>query len=103
MGFCPAQAVSPPPDGGYPGGNTAEGPDALLELTSGTYNTAAGWFSLETVTTGSLNTGVGAGTLALDTADRNTAIGAGALLSNTTRPNNTAWERSHFLVTPLAI
>jgi len=102
LGFCPAQAVSPPPDG-YPGGNTAEGPDALLELTSGTYNTAAGWFSLETVTTGSLNTGVGAGTLALDTADRNTAIGAWALLSNTTRPNNTAWERSHFLVTPPAI
>ena len=29
------QAVSPPPDGGYPGGNTAEGHLALVSLTSG--------------------------------------------------------------------
>ena len=28
--FQTAHAVSPPPDGGYPGGNTAEGQDALL-------------------------------------------------------------------------
>jgi hypothetical protein len=40
------QAVSPPPDGGYLGGNTAEGQDALLGLTSGLYNTAAGLYSL---------------------------------------------------------
>jgi hypothetical protein len=37
-----AHAVNPPPDGGYPGGNTAEGQNALLNLTSGTYNTAVG-------------------------------------------------------------
>jgi len=37
-----AQAVSPAPDGGYPGGNTAEGQNALFSLTSGTYNTAVG-------------------------------------------------------------
>jgi len=30
-----ARAVVPPPDGGYPGGNTAEGQNALLSLTSG--------------------------------------------------------------------
>ena len=30
-----AQAVSPPPDGGYPGGNTAQGQSALLSLTTG--------------------------------------------------------------------
>ena len=31
LGLLPkAQAVSPPPDGGYPGGNTAEGQNALL-------------------------------------------------------------------------
>ena len=34
-----AQAVSPPPDGGYPNGNTAEGDSALFSLTSGTDNT----------------------------------------------------------------
>ena len=27
-----AQAVAPPPDGGYPGGNTAEGQSALSSL-----------------------------------------------------------------------
>ena len=64
-----AQAVVPAPDGGYGppaygAGNTAEGENSLLELTSGPYNTAVGWSSLESVTTGSLNTGVGAGTLA---------------------------------------
>ena len=42
-----AQAVSPPPDGGYPGGNTAEGQSALLSLTTGRYNTAVGFLSLE--------------------------------------------------------
>jgi hypothetical protein len=30
-----AYAVSPPPDGGYPGGNTAEGDAALLSQTTG--------------------------------------------------------------------
>jgi hypothetical protein len=34
-----SQAVTPPPDGGYPGGNTAAGQNALLSLTAGTYNT----------------------------------------------------------------
>jgi hypothetical protein len=33
------QAVSPAPDGGYPGGNTAEGQAALLSLTTGGFNT----------------------------------------------------------------
>ena len=40
------QAVIPPPDGGYPGGNTAEGQNALLNLSSGGYNTAVGFVSL---------------------------------------------------------
>jgi hypothetical protein len=85
-----AHAVSPPPDGGYPGGNTAEGQNALLSLTSGSYNTALGLFSLESNITGNFNTGVGAGTLLANTADGNTATGAGALLSNTTGGDNTA-------------
>jgi hypothetical protein len=64
VGLLPkAEAVSPPPDGGYPGGNTAEGQSALLSLTSGNYNTAVGFLSLLSTTTNSFNTGVGAGTL----------------------------------------
>jgi len=45
-----SQVVSPPPDGGYPGSNTAEGQNALLNLTSGTNNTAFGWFSISSNT-----------------------------------------------------
>jgi len=84
------QAVTPPPDGGYPGGNTAEGQNALLSRTTGGFNAAIGWLSLRGLTTGSFNTGVGAGTLALNNADQNTATGAGALLSNTIGSFNTA-------------
>jgi trimeric autotransporter adhesin len=91
FGLMPtAQPVVPPPDGGYPGFNTAEGQNALLHLTTGAANTAVGWFSLENVTTGSANTGVGAGTLVLNTADNNTAVGAAALLRNITGGVNTA-------------
>src|SRR5436189_1317209 len=79
-----AQAVVPAPDGGYPGGNTAEGQSALLSLTTGGFNTAVGFLSLRSDTTGQLNTGIGAGALLANTADKNTATGAGALLSNTT-------------------
>jgi len=82
--------VNPPPDGGYPGGNTAEGQNALLSLQpSGIYNTAIGIFSLQSLTFGDFCTGVGAGTLLLNTANDNTATGAGALLSNTTGGLNT--------------
>jgi Chaperone of endosialidase len=84
------EAVSPAPDGGYPGGNTAEGQNALFSLTSGGYNTAVGFFSLRSDTTGQLNTAIGAGTLLANTADQNTASGAGALLSNTIGGANTA-------------
>jgi hypothetical protein len=84
------QAVTPPPDGGYPGGNTAEGTSSLLSRTIGTYNTAIGIYSLLSLTSGNLNTGVGAGTLLANTGDSNTATGAAALLSNTIGVNNTA-------------
>jgi hypothetical protein len=85
-----AQAVFPPPDGGYPGGNTAEGQNALLSLTSGMYNTAVGIVSLGIDTDAGFNTAIGAGALLLNNADNNTATGAFALLSNTTGNGNTA-------------
>ena len=91
IGLSPhAQAVIPPPDGGYPGGNTAEGQTALFSLTTGGFNTAIGWLSLRSNSTGSFNTAIGAGTLLANTADNNTATGAGALLGNTTGLQNTA-------------
>jgi hypothetical protein len=85
-----APAVIPAPDGGYPGGNTAEGQNALFSLTIGTYNTAVGWFSLRALTFGQFNTAVGAGTLLFNNAHQNTAIGAAALLRNVTGHGNTA-------------
>jgi len=85
-----SQAVSPPPDGGYPGLTTAEGSNALKNLTTGVGNTAAGWYSLFANSTANFNTGVGAGTLVFNNADQNTATGAGALLSNTNGDRNTA-------------
>src|SRR6266511_25277 len=85
-----AQAVNPAPKGGYPGGNTAEGQNALFSLTTGIYNTALGFSSLSSDTEGKFNTGTGAGTLLLNTGDQNTAMGGGALLSNRTGASNTA-------------
>jgi hypothetical protein len=91
FGFLPRlQAVSPPPDGGYPGANTAEGFNALFSLTTGLYNTAIGYFALDAVKTGNFNTALGAGALFANTGDENTATGAGALLSNTSGFSNTA-------------
>jgi len=84
-----SEAVNPPPDGGYPGGNTAEGQGALLSLTSGTFNTAVGFSSLRALTDGDFNTATGAGTLIANTGDENTAIGTGVLLSNTIGSSNT--------------
>ena len=70
-----AQAVIPPPDGGYPGFNTAEGQNALFSRTTGVANTAVGTGALNN-TTGSNNTafGVGAGTN-VTTANNVIAIG----------------------------
>jgi hypothetical protein len=95
--YPPAQAVVPPPDGGYPGFNTAEGQNALFGVTTGIGNTAVGWFSLFSNTDGSFNTALGAGTLLFNVGNQtsgegtqNTAVGTAALLNNTTGVNNTA-------------
>ena len=87
LALSPAvQAVNPAPDGG----NTAEGQNALLSLTTGIHNTAVGYLSLKSDTTGGYNTAVGSGTLLANAADGNTAIGTFALLSNTSGGLNTA-------------
>jgi trimeric autotransporter adhesin len=86
--------VVPPPDGGYPGFNTAAGQNALKNLTTGSGNTGAGWYSLFSATTASFNTGLGAGALALNTADENTAIGAATLLFNTASGNTAIGSRA---------
>ena len=102
-----AQGVLPAPDGGYPGGNTAEGTNALFNRTSGVFNTAIGLNALLKDTTGSRNTAnganalrfnttgfsntaVGTNTLFLNSASNNTAIGADALFNNTVGTNNVA-------------
>jgi hypothetical protein len=85
-----SQAVLPPPDGGYPNFTTAEGTNALKNLTTGTANTGVGWYSLFSDSEASFNTATGAGTLLFNTADSNTAFGTAALLFNTTGMNNTA-------------
>jgi BclA C-terminal domain len=82
--------VSPPPDGGYPGFTTAEGLNALKNLSSGVGNSAFGWYSLFSDTSASYNTGLGGGTLALNTGDANTATGVAALILNTGGTRNTA-------------
>src|SRR6266487_1370141 len=91
FGLAPlSQAVSPAPDGCYPGFTTAEGCNALNSLTTGAGNTALGWRSLFLDSSGSFNTAVGGGALILNNGDSNTAVGAAALLLNTTGTENTA-------------
>jgi len=85
------QAVVPPPDGGYAGGNTAEGDNALFSLTFGTQNTANGFHALLANTSGGQNTATGAGALRTNTTGGfNTATGVNALRKNTTGLVNTA-------------
>src|SRR5437016_1484332 len=89
-----AQALVPPPDGGYPGANTAEGSQALFSLSSfareSSGNTALGYQALYSDTTGSRNTATGSEALRSNNADANTATGYQALFSNTTGVLNTA-------------
>jgi hypothetical protein len=98
----------PPPDGGYPNENTAEGDGALFSVTGGAWNTALGFGALTSNTRGDFNTATGDRALTSNTTgnfntatgtdalgsntdgDANTAIGDAALASNTTGMENTA-------------
>ena len=89
-----AQAVNPPPGGGYPGLNTAAGTNALLRLTDGRDNTALGTGTLQNDTDGRSNTAAGTG--ALDGNRRgNQNTGTGVLALESSRfdngPDNTAY------------
>jgi hypothetical protein len=113
------EALVQPPDGGYPGANTAEGTGALNSLTpqargSGANNTALGYHTLFTDTTGFGNTATGSqalfsnvegyfntatgylalyhnvGSAFLAFGLNNTATGSKALFSNTTGNANVA-------------
>jgi len=87
--------LTPPPDGGYNGDNTAEGTDALFSNTTGTENTAIGFDALFSNTTGNSNTATGSIALSTNTTGvRNTANGYAALNSNTTGERNTATGRA---------
>jgi trimeric autotransporter adhesin len=81
------QALNPPPDGGYPGQNTAEGDGALDSLTffhgqpSATENTALGFHALVNNTVGNENTAVGKNALLGNiNGDSNTATGVSTLV-----------------------
>ncbi len=108
IGFAPkAFGVIPPPDGGYPNKNTAEGQDALFSLTNGNANTANGFSALKANTRGDRNTANGAlalftnvigsentatgyAALLFNRGSGNTANGVAALYNNATGDNNTA-------------
>ncbi len=86
-----ARALTPAPDGGYPGKNTAEGDFSLNSNTTGDHNTAMGFDALIFNTVGSDNTAVGSNALAHNiSGNNNMAIGLEALFSNTTGGSNTA-------------
>jgi len=87
-----AQAVSPPPDGGYPGFNTAEGENALNSLTTGGMkNTALGFNALLSNSTGDSNTATGCEALQNNTTGfANVAIGAQSLFNNAEGTQNVA-------------
>jgi hypothetical protein len=92
LGLLPtARAQAAGPDGGYPGGNTAEGQSALLSRTSGVWNTALGYQTLYHLTSGNQNTATGYQTLFNNTTGSlSVANGSQALYHNTTGSFNTA-------------
>jgi trimeric autotransporter adhesin len=85
-----AEAVTPAPDGGYPGFNTAEGLNALAPATPGVWNTAIGGYALASSAPGGIgNTAVGLNSLRHNTTGTfNSALGVNSLLFNSTGSQN---------------
>lgn len=92
LAFSPTlRAVTPAPDGGYANNNTAEGTNALFNLTTGANNTALGFEALFHTTSGGQNTGVGSfAGFFNDTGNFNTALGWRALYNNKSGSSNIA-------------
>jgi trimeric autotransporter adhesin len=92
LALAPAAfAVDPPPDGGYPNQNTAEGEDALFIGGHIGANTAIGYHALYSDDFGASNTAVGSNALySTSGAYFNTGVGADALSSDTGAGYNTA-------------
>jgi len=78
---------------GNPGLTTAEGLNALKNLTSGIGNSAFGWYCLFSDTTASYNTALALGILTLTTGAANTASGVAALILNTRDEEHREWSR----------
>jgi hypothetical protein len=92
FGLCQQVRAQETPDPGAVGGtlNTADGTNALVNVTTGAGNSVFGWFSLFSDADASFNTAVGAGTLLSNNGANNTAVGAAALLFNNTGSDSTA-------------
>jgi hypothetical protein len=79
--------VTPPPDGGYPNQNTAEGEDALFSLDAdAAYHTAFGYHANYSVVSASYDTAVGAFALSEQIFHYypvNTVIGSHAMVIDT--------------------
>ena len=105
FGLSPtAKALLPPPvpDGGYPGGNTAEGINALHDVNTavGINNTAVGANALTHDTTGFYNVAIGEAALASNTTGNfNMAIGTEALTNNNANFNLAIGFRVGFMNT----
>src|SRR6266404_8418150 len=93
---------APSPDGNYPGGNTAEGINALHDVNTavGLNNTAVGANALTHNTTGSTNVAVGSSALFSNTTGNfNMAIGTEALRDNNANFNLAIGFRVGFMNT----
>jgi hypothetical protein len=92
--LCQQVQAAPSPEtpdpGAKPLSNTADGNNALANVTSGIHNSAFGFDSLVVLTTAKFCTAVGSASLLLNNANENTAVGTGALLTNSSGVNNTA-------------
>src|SRR6266496_4402358 len=102
FGLLPATRAQlvPAPDGGYPGNNTAEGTNALFNLTTGINNTAVGANALFHDTTGGYNAAFGSRALENNiTGAFNMAVGTQALFNNTASTNLAVGFRTLFFNT----